>query len=166
MKKMNNKGFMLAETLIVATFSMTVLVLLFVYFKDLVTTYNANYRYNTVEGIYNADTIKKYLIQNNRLSYLNTQANNGAYVILTTSNAPGDTTAYNNLINAIDAKTILYTNSNLTSLRNKIENSNPSDISNGMKEFIGKLDDVDHKHRLIIEYNNGDFATITFGYAS
>ena len=68
MKKVNNKGFMLTETIVVSTFTLTILVLLFVYFKDLVIAYNDSYRYNTVEGVYSAGVWKRLIVENGKLS--------------------------------------------------------------------------------------------------
>ena len=64
MKKLNSKGFLLVETLVVATFSLTVLVILYTQFKNLIVNYNNSYNYNTVEGIYNLNSVKKYVSQN------------------------------------------------------------------------------------------------------
>ena len=59
---MNNKGFLLVETIVVATFLLTVLTILFLQFKNLIVSYNNSYNYNTVEGIYNLNTVRNYIL--------------------------------------------------------------------------------------------------------
>jgi hypothetical protein len=61
MKKINNKGFLLAESLITATFVLTVLIYLFSQFKNLMVEYKKNYQYNNVQDIYNLGSISKYI---------------------------------------------------------------------------------------------------------
>ena len=51
MKKKNNKGFMLVETLIVATFLVTTLLFIYVQFNNITRTYDTSFRYNTVNGL-------------------------------------------------------------------------------------------------------------------
>ena len=64
MNKMNNKGFLLAESLIVTTFVLTVLIYLFSQFKNLMIEYKKTYQYNTVEDIYNLGSVGKFIYQN------------------------------------------------------------------------------------------------------
>ena len=81
MKKMNNKGFLLAESLVVSTFVLTVLILLFVQFKTLFSSYEDSYDYNTVEGIYNLNTMKKY-INSNKKEALQGKVNSSGYLVI------------------------------------------------------------------------------------
>lgn len=59
MKKLNNKGFMLVEILVVSVFIATVLVVMFAQFKKINKSYNISFNYNTVEGLYLLDNVKK-----------------------------------------------------------------------------------------------------------
>lgn len=61
MKKENNKGFMLAETLIVTTFVAGVLIFLFIQFTRLSNSYNNYYEYNSTEGLYALEDITDYI---------------------------------------------------------------------------------------------------------
>ena len=49
MNKINNKGFVLAETLIVTSFVAGVLLYLFIQFSNLNKNYNNSFKYNTIE---------------------------------------------------------------------------------------------------------------------
>ena len=59
MKKLNNKGFMLVEILVVSVFISTVLVVLFVQFKKINKSYEVSFNYNTVDGLYLLDNVKR-----------------------------------------------------------------------------------------------------------
>lgn len=61
MKKLNNKGFMLVEILVVSVFISTVLVVLFVQFKKINNSYEVSFNYNTVDGLYLLDNLKKVI---------------------------------------------------------------------------------------------------------
>jgi len=173
MKKINNKGFLLVETLIVATFCLTVLVILFLQFKNLVITYNNSYKYNTVEDIYNLNTLKRYLTQN---SFSLSASSSPYYVLITDTDSLNNRTIcksnYNILENGVSKnnnycdelitaggfKTVIYTSSNLTNLK-----SNMPNFSEGFKNFINQLNNDNSKaNRLIAEFNNETYASITY----
>ncbi|MEG0826100.1 MAG: hypothetical protein RR404_01380 [Bacilli bacterium] len=65
MKKMNNKGFMLVETLLVASFISIILVYLFVQIRNINTNYSNTIEYNSVNGMYINFQIKQFMEQYN-----------------------------------------------------------------------------------------------------
>ena len=162
MKKINNKGFLLVETLVVSTFIMTVIVILFLQFKSLIVNYNNSFNYNTVEGIYSLNSVKKYINQNyyeqSKRSKLN--LDNKDYVILadtTPDEIECPTEEYSfcpSLISKGNFKTIYYANEGI---KNKKDN-----ISQGMQNFIKQLDFDTNNTRLIAEFDNGTFASIAY----
>lgn len=170
MKKLDNRGFLLVETLVVSTFTLTVLVILFIQFKNLVVNYNESYYYNTVEGIYNLNAVKKYVSQNQlEDNKLNDQLKSSAvpYLVIYNDGCKNTTltglTYCETMMKAGDFKTVLYTNSDIASLKDYVKNNDDSNISEKLTTFIKKLDSQTHKNRLIAEYENGTFASITFG---
>ena len=58
--KKNNKGFTLIETLIVSTFVAATLTYLFIQINNTLTNYDITYRYDSINAIYNANTIRSY----------------------------------------------------------------------------------------------------------
>ena len=181
MKKLNSKGFLLVETLVVATFSLTVLVILYTQFRDLVVNYNNSYNYNTVEGIYNLNSMKKYVSQNESTSSpLSKKITTASpYIVIGTNNTCNIETqgvANTNVCAAIMTaggfKQVIYTNSDITALKTYV-NKTPDEsyapgtkISEGMRNFINQIELESNKNRLIAEYKNGTFATITYGKIS
>lgn len=175
MKKLNNRGFLLVETIVVSAFALTVLIILFVQFKNLINNYNLSYKFNTVEGVYNLNTIKTYLDENqssetqlNSLLKSETTKNyleiikNGSCTVNSLGLALGD--FCDKLAQAGNFKTVIYTNSDVTALKGYVLKINPNSvISENMKTFIRRIDKETSKNRLIAEYKDGSFATITYG---
>lgn len=164
MKKINNKGFLLVETLIVATFCLSVLVILFLQFKNLVVSYNNSYKYNTVEGIYSLKPIKNYLTQNDFSTQLNLENTN--YKLITSlqdegvvcNNSFSKTDGYcNALIEDGNFKTIIYTkNYKLDTLKNEKFGDE------GLENFIRQIKNQEKENRLIAQFNDGTYATISY----
>ena len=61
MKKRNNLGFMLTETLIVSTFVTVALLYMFINFRLIYQNYNRTFSYNTVNSLYAVNQIEKYI---------------------------------------------------------------------------------------------------------
>ena len=64
MKKINHKGFMLVEVLVVSVFISSILIVMFVQFKKINNSYNVSFSYNTVDSLYLLNNVKKRLITN------------------------------------------------------------------------------------------------------
>ena len=62
MKKLSNKGFMLTETLIVATMLITVLLVMYLQFKVVMRSYNNSFKYNTVNNLHSLYNVKQYIV--------------------------------------------------------------------------------------------------------
>lgn len=158
MQKQDNKGFMLAETLIVTTFVAGVLIFLFIQFTNLSKSYEESYNYNTPEALYALEDIKEYIIS--------------------------DTTAYTDIENNITNYTIkditdcsIFTNqdyclklfsleniSNLIISTNMIYDDNFSAYDEEFLKFITKIsEEGNEKYRIIAKFNNNTYATIRFG---
>ena len=163
MKKFNNKGFLLVETLVSATFVLTVLIILFLQFKNLIINYNNSYKYNTVENVYTLGSIKNYLINNGNLnefdfggeSYIKIADENSK----TCQNLPENfmnQTFCDILIESSNIKTIIYTDE---SHFDGLKLNGNSGIKEGMKKFIKQLKSTG-KSRIIAEFDNGTFASI------
>ena len=173
MEKMNNKGFLLVETIVVATFVLTVLVVIFLQFKNLIVTYNNSYNYNTVEGIYNLNAIKTYILEYQSAdNTLNKQLSSSStpFLVIYNGSCSADLGLIsiaedgycNNLMRASDFKTVIF--ADLRSLKAYIkQNSSGAVISEDMKNLIRRLSTDDNQSRLIAEFNDGTFASIVFG---
>lgn len=162
MKKMNNKGFLLAESLVVSTFVLTVLIFLFVQFKSLFNSYEDSYDYNTVEGIYNLNTMKKYII-NNKKEALQGKLNSKGYLVVVEGDSCNkvlfdDLEYCDTLASEMGLKTLIYTKSFGT-----ITLNNENFATQTFKNFISRIETKDNKERLIGQFNDGTYATIVYG---
>ena len=153
MKKKCNQGFLLVETLVVSTFCLTVLVILFLQFKNLIVGYNTNFKYNTVEGVYNLNTIKKY-IQSNDITL------NNDHIYMYNENSHNSCNTFcQELVKATHITTLIYTTPSTTFTTS----CNSATLSTGLCKFISKLkSDSTKTKRLIAEFDDGSYASITF----
>ena len=149
MKKDNQKGFVLAETFMVSTFVLGVLVVLFLQIKTVINGYNRSFTYNTVTGIYNIREIKKYIQNNDYLTILSNVDNN-SYVIL---NSSYDNNRYADIFKASNVKTLVISKGNLTKLK---ENQS---LSSRFQKYIKTLASS-NGYQFIIEFNDDTFAAI------
>lgn len=171
----NNKGFLLAESLVVSTFVLTVLIFLFVQYQNLMTTYKNNSDYNNPEAIYNLGSAGQFLSANTtRLMSLNDNLGSNTYIKVYDKSSGGCNaslgleTFCNTIFNSIGAKKVIYTNSNLDSIKNYIKSNSDSYLNQALRDFIKRLDadEIDGKGRLIAEFDNGYFATIALNVAT
>ena len=180
--KKNNKGFLMVETVVVSTFVMFVLIILYIQFSSLLINYKKSYTYNTVSNIYNLSAIKDYLIENQGEdgSSLNAQLSETTPYIVIYSNgncnkdiALSNIDFCNEVAKAGDFETIIYTNSDVTKLKDIIKNTDDAIFTQGFKNFITKINNIDNKNRLIAKFvdNHSEtddkthytYATITYG---
>lgn len=164
--KKNNRGFLLAESLVVSTFVLTVLILLYIQFNNLTTNYKNSYNYNNVESIYDLSSVSDYLLTNNyNLSDQLTESK--PYVIVYKDGScnmdAGIIDSFcDNLISQMDAKTVIYTSSDISIIQKYVSENDDSNINQSLREFISRVETntVQNKGRLFAEFNNGTFATI------
>ena len=164
--KKNNRGFLLAESLVVSTFVLTVLILLYIQFNNLTTNYKNSYNYNNVESIYDLSSVSNYLLTNNyNLSDQLTESK--PYVIVYKDGScnmdAGIVDSFcDNLISQMDAKTVIYTSSDISIIQKYVSEKDDSNINQKLREFISRVETntVQNKGRLFAEFNNDTYATI------
>lgn len=181
----NQKGFLLAEALIVSTFVISVLIFLFIQFKNLSTSYSDSFKYNRVDSLYALDNIKTYLKENSssdkKISDSLTSSGKTYIYIYNNGSCNPDLglrgTGYcEELMEKQGLKTVIFTKSKIaddpddvtddsevflkTELRTK---ANP--FSENMKNFILRtsVKELKHTYRLIGEFEDGSFATFNVG---
>ena len=164
--KKNNRGFLLAESLVVSTFVLTILILLYIQFNNLTTNYKNSYNYNNVESIYDLSSVSNYLLTNNyNLSDQLTESK--PYVIVYKDGScnmdAGIIDSFcDNLISQMDAKTVIYTSSDISAIQKYVSENDDSNINQSLREFISRVETntVQNKGRLFAEFNNDTYATI------
>lgn len=172
MKK--NSGYVLFETLIVSTVILGTLVFLYIQLSATKESYENSFKYNTIPNLYKTKTLANYLEQTGYANLVIALDNNLDQGFLDISNNCSiyAGTICQEIIDRINTKTIIFTDSNLDyelngqTIRNKIiNNANYSNSSfNSFKKFVKKINiNKVHKYALIIEYNDGTYAMVTLG---
>lgn len=159
MKKMNNKGFMLVETLIVATFLVTTLLFIYIQFNNITRTYDTSFKYNTVNGLYTTKNIIKY-ISTDGIDALKTGLSEDGVEYINITNCSteyfNETDYCNILMNSANIKTVLFTKENLDSLKTTIVS-----LEQTMIDFINYINyEKTTGYRIIIEFNDNTFASL------
>lgn len=164
----NEKGFLLAESLIVSTFVLTILIILFIQFSNLTNNYKNSYSHNNVESIYDLSSVATYLTTNqyDLSEYLTVEK---PYVLVYKDDSCnleiGLADSFcDTLMNEMGAKTIIYTSSDVKAIQYYVNNNEDRNISQKFREFISKIDakPIQNKGRLFAEFSNGTFSTIAF----
>lgn len=156
MKKIGKKGFMLTETLIVSTMLVTVLLILYVQFKNVTRSFYASFTYNTVGSSYNLYNAKLYIEQSN-YSLIVEKLKTNDYVDLT--ECPGtyftNTDYCETLFTKLGITKIIMTNENLYSL------INDNDFDSDFNDFLNSIDyETTDGYRLIGTFKDGTYASI------
>lgn len=158
MKKNKNKGFMLAETLVVTTFVAGILLFTTIQFINLSNGYNENYKYNTVEAMYALNTVKNYILDDSKaLDFINNNVTSTNYVNLKSCDM---------FISEIRCQKLLELEgiSEIIIATNKFDKDKIVTYDDEFKNFISKIKkEGTQKYRLIAKFENSVYATVRFG---
>lgn len=156
----NKKGFLLAETLIVATFITSTLIFLFIQLRNITNDYDVTFKYNTIDGLYSANTIINYMNENAIVNDIVQQLNNEPYLNL------GNCSFYYLyesdfclvLLEKLNVKNIIITKNNPDQLIENLEQTRtfPETFIN----FIKYINFGDENYRIIVEFYNESYATL------
>lgn len=169
---MKQKGFMLVEALIASTIILGALIYLFIQFSSIKMSYDTSFEYDTIPSLYKSRELANFISSNNTdILNSNLSINTNQYTQFTKEFCTNysTTTVTNlcqNIIDEIDSKQILYTNSNIEALQRYLNSTgyDQTTFDDGFKKYILSLDKNGVKNtnrRLIIEYNDGTFANIS-----
>lgn len=164
MKKSNQKGFLLVETLVVSIFILGSFVFLFVQFRNVNQSYQISFQYNAIDALYAAENLKKFYLNDNFDNMAQTyRTGKMKYADLTTcpSSMIKEVAYCQKLMEVLDVKTVLFTDSDTTYIKNVLDTST---IDPSLKKFIKYIKNDEEgvllKYRLIVEMNDGTFASI------
>ena len=147
------KGFALLETLIVITFLMVSLLLLYGTFSNMLSNSKKNILYDNASNIYKAYYVKEYLSLG---ALQNIETNDIKEITCNEINISGCTT----LLNELEITKLYIANINLKDYDKEKYTSN---LNNYLDTLSNKSN---NKYRLILEFNNEDilaFASIEIG---
>ena len=154
MKKVNKRGFLLAETIGISVVVITALVIIYTQFINVNNSYYRTYNYNNVNKLYLTNQVKQF-ISNDTASIYNSINEENLYVDITDCSNVIEYMYCENLMSAIDAKKVIVTKNNVKELSNNINNY---DFSETMKKYIKSSKSNEDGYRLIIEFNDNTIA--------
>ena len=147
--KKNNKGFMLAEVFIVSSFVLGILVYIFVQTNSIMRNYNRSFSYDTVQGLYITNEVKKFI------DYSGYDKNELANACDTYQFFDVSDYYYQRIKRAANIKTVIL--GNLNYMKENV--ANDSNISAKEKDYINYLSDRG-KCVLLLEFNDDTYASL------
>ncbi len=187
-KRLDDRGFVLVETIIVAVFIIGICTFVFANFLPLMADYERTNNYDQVESKYKVNEIRKMLLReifkDNTKRGLLTEVTNYTRYQNYEDNTTGQTVTKNSLCKELDdenycnallgssfldVKEIIITKFKLSSLKTDVKDNKNFDRS--LREYIDylpKYDKYSNKYnsynRIIVMFNNGEFANIEVRY--
>lgn len=172
---MRQKGFMLIETLVASTIILGSLIFLFIQFSSIKRSYDTSFKYDTVPDLYKTKELSNFIVNNDTYVIENTYySQTKGYIPFDESHCssyyPLSEPTENlckELLTNMNKKYVIYTSNNIKKLKeylNSNTNSNNDIIfSEDFKKYILSLDDVakEGNWRIIVEYNDNTFASVT-----
>ena len=156
--KKKNRGFMLAETLLVTTFVAGVLIYLYIQFSNLESNYSESYSYNPVNDLYSLQDVVILLhSDSNAMKYIRKNLADEKYIDISNCSIFTDYDKCHKLFNAINVDEIFITS-------NIVPKQVIQDYSKNFTKFINKINtNGSEVYRVVASFNNNTYATIRFG---
>lgn len=192
MKKIDNQGFVMVETIIVAVFVIGICTFLFTNFLPLIADYERVSDYDNVDTKYKAHEIRKMLLREfdkdaNLTSIFSSHisGNSGYYRYQNYNETVGDDVVTKNRLcslltspnycnklfseDYLNVKEVIVTPFKLGSFKNVVKDN--KDFDRSLREYVDYLPDYgkyssryDSYYRIIVAFNDGRFSSIEVRY--
>lgn len=162
--KKNNRGFVLAETLVVATFVLTTLMVIYVQFINISGSYQNTFQYNTVNGLYATNNIRDYIRANEQATLKSAFTDSTvSYLDLTDCSTTylTENSYCQALFQVVNVKQVIFARSDLASLKEKL--TEDTHFSEKMKQFIKATPSSKvSEYLILVEFTDSTFATLEY----
>lgn len=187
MKKLNNKGFVMTETLVVAVFIMSIFAIMYNNYFPLIGEYERREVFDDIDGKYAAFWVKRF-IQHDSFVVSSTMINNintTGYTRISCSNIDPTLNEYrqimcNRLVDELEVDKsggyphIYLTKYSLVDFKNRVKNDqNYTEFSGGLHDYVeflpefSKVDSLNFaQYRVIIEFNRKKNDTNYYAYST
>lgn len=187
MKKLNNKGFVMTETLVVAVFIMSIFAIMYNNYFPLIGEYERREVFDDIDGKYAAFWVKRF-IQHDSFVVSSTMINNintTGYTRISCSNIDPALNEYrqimcNRLVDELEVDKsggyphIYLTKYSLVDFKNRVKNDqNYTEFSGGLHDYVeflpefSKVDSLNFaQYRVIIEFNRKKNDTNYYAYST
>lgn len=158
MKKINNKGFMLVETLVATVIVIGVLIGLYTQFSSVLRTYNDSFKYNTVENLYSLDNISTFVVSDySAILQFDDELKDKEFIDITNCSYFAETEYCTDLLKFENIRSLYVSHNSFDKTKFKLDDEE-------FAKFIKKINPQEGgTYRLIAAFNDGSFATIRFG---
>lgn len=159
MIKLGNKGFFLAETVIVTGVVATVLILFYSQISQLYRNFERNADYNTVETIHAAYNLKTYIEQNHTASLISDLQASSTPLFDITYYEFDTTGYYDSLISSLNVKKVYFTPYNIN---NVIDNYATYNVNVTFLDYLRMLradGDRPNVYRVIVILKNNNYSS-------
>ena len=166
MKKSNQKGFMLTETLIVSTLVIGVLLFLFIQFRGINQSYNTVINYNSADALLAAENLRTFYFNDN-YDAIEEYYRNNHLKFLDLTNCPSSVINLqeycNSITSKVNVKKVLFTDADLNYITQAL-NRKELQLEPTFEKYIRSLENDEEgtllKYRIIVELNSGEFGNI------
>lgn len=159
MKKVNKKGFVLAEAIVISVVVISALLIIYLQFSNLNNSYYRSLKYNNVDKLYLNNQLKKFIAESDFNAIYNDISGETLYIDITNCSPYFIEYMYcENLIDAMDASRVIITKNDTSELIRNIRNY---DFSENMKDYIKNSKTREDGYRIIVEYNDGSVSGIS-----
>jgi len=166
MKKISNKGFMLAETLIVTVFVMGMFVMIYRNSVPLISEYSKLNNYDDLNVVYDLNLVKEMLFRDDEIDSVLSEVDSNGYKDMSNCNnySNHELCSYvKNVVNVSSSDRIIITKWDPTIIKEKIDNGSylSENGNRGIKEYISYVvtsynKDIEYDYRIIISVTEND----------
>ena len=156
--KKNEKGFMLAETLLVTAFVAGVLIYLYIQFTSLSGNYSDAYNYNTVEDLYALADVVEFISKDPKaLTNIRNNISENKYIDISNCTLFTEQAMCMKLLELENINEIIITT-------NTIPKDSIKDYSAGFIKFVSRINASNNEpYRVVASFKNNTYATLRFG---
>lgn len=162
--KLNKKGFMLAEVIVVSVILIGTMVGLFTGFNKMYSNYKERNTYDNVEALYGAKSIKDFLIDQQKLNELIKNTTSFSNITESTNLSLNEieTTLFNSIKGEYDINNIYFSVYNISSIDYDNTNNNLTSYLTYLKKDTN-MTKSSYGYRIVVETNDKNYATIGLG---
>lgn len=162
MKKINNKGFFLVETVIVATFVCSVLIFLFIQIRNINKNYQRSFSYNTVNSLYSLDNFKLFLKDNGLDTIKNSLGGSTYYIDLSNCSGVTEINYCESIYEKLKIDKIIMVKEDMTSFySNSFDSLNFDQKFKNFIKYVGAKEGST-RYVLIASFIDGTYASLAF----
>ena len=187
MKKLNNKGFVMTETLVVAVFIMSIFAIMYNNYFPLIGEYERREVFDDIDGKYAAFWVKRFVQHDSFVvsSTMINSINTTGYTRISCGNIDAELDEYrqimcDRLVDELEVDQsggyphIYLTKYSLVDFKNRVKNDeNYTEFSGGLHDYVeflpeySKVDSLNFaQYRIIIEFNRKKNDTNYYAYST